>query len=139
MTSLDIGIASLRSAADRVRAGWVRLWKWINNFMPKGLYARSLLLNLIELDAQLANLLRALTIRVENAAGILPLSLCPGHFIACSVLLALQPFELGNQPPAAILQRRERFQLSIDVHAALLHPSTYLFLMLADECRIQHE
>jgi two-component system osmolarity sensor histidine kinase EnvZ len=44
MTSLDIGIASLRSAADRVRGGWVRLWKWINNFMPKGLYARSLLI-----------------------------------------------------------------------------------------------
>jgi two-component system, OmpR family, osmolarity sensor histidine kinase EnvZ len=44
MTSLDVGMASLRSAADRVRSGWVRLWKWINNFMPKGLYARSLLI-----------------------------------------------------------------------------------------------
>jgi two-component system osmolarity sensor histidine kinase EnvZ len=44
MTSLDVGMASLRSAADRVRIGWARLWKWINNFMPKGLYARSLLI-----------------------------------------------------------------------------------------------
>jgi two-component system, OmpR family, osmolarity sensor histidine kinase EnvZ len=44
MTSLDIGMASLRSAADHVRGGWIKLWKWINNFMPKGLYARSLLI-----------------------------------------------------------------------------------------------
>jgi two-component system osmolarity sensor histidine kinase EnvZ len=44
MTSLDIGFASLRSAAGRVRGGWVSLWKWINTFMPKGLYVRSLLI-----------------------------------------------------------------------------------------------
>jgi two-component system osmolarity sensor histidine kinase EnvZ len=44
MTSLDIGFASLRSAAQRVHGAWVRLWRWINNFMPKGLYARSLLI-----------------------------------------------------------------------------------------------
>jgi two-component system, OmpR family, osmolarity sensor histidine kinase EnvZ len=44
MTSLDIGISSLRTAAERVRGVWVRLWKWINSFMPKGLYARSLLI-----------------------------------------------------------------------------------------------
>jgi two-component system osmolarity sensor histidine kinase EnvZ len=44
MTSLDIGFASLRSAAGHVRGAWLRLWQWINNFMPKGLYARSLLI-----------------------------------------------------------------------------------------------
>ena len=44
MTSLDIGFASLRSAAERVRGVWTQLWKWINGFMPKGLYARSLLI-----------------------------------------------------------------------------------------------
>jgi len=44
MTSLDLGIASLRSAAERVRVGWARIWRWINTFMPKGLYARSLLI-----------------------------------------------------------------------------------------------
>ena len=49
-----------------------------------------------------------------------------------------QPFELGNQPPPPILQRRKRLQLAVDVQAALLQPSTDLFLMLADESRIQH-
>ncbi|MEX0752484.1 MAG: ATP-binding protein [Xanthobacteraceae bacterium] len=44
MTSLDIGLASLRSAAERVREIWARIWRWINSFMPKGLYARSLLI-----------------------------------------------------------------------------------------------
>ena len=44
MSTLDIGFSTLRTAADRVRAGWRQLWKWINNFMPKGLYARSLLI-----------------------------------------------------------------------------------------------
>ena len=44
MTSIDISMASLRSAAERVRGGWAWLWKGINNFMPKGLYARSLLI-----------------------------------------------------------------------------------------------
>src|SRR5436190_5940849 len=44
MTSLDIGFASLRSAAERVHGAWVRLWKWINNCMPNGRYARSLLI-----------------------------------------------------------------------------------------------
>jgi two-component system osmolarity sensor histidine kinase EnvZ len=44
MTSLDIGFASLRSAAGRVRSAWISLWKWINTFMPKGLYARALLI-----------------------------------------------------------------------------------------------
>jgi two-component system, OmpR family, osmolarity sensor histidine kinase EnvZ len=44
MTSLDMGFASLRSAAERVRGVWALLWQWINSFMPKGLYARSLLI-----------------------------------------------------------------------------------------------
>ena len=44
MTSLDIGFASLRSAAERVRGVWAQIWKWINGFMPKGLYARTLLI-----------------------------------------------------------------------------------------------
>jgi two-component system osmolarity sensor histidine kinase EnvZ len=44
MSTLDIGFSTLRTAADHVRGGWRQLWKWINNFMPKGLYARSLLI-----------------------------------------------------------------------------------------------
>jgi two-component system osmolarity sensor histidine kinase EnvZ len=44
MTSLDLGIATLRSAAGRVTGAWDHFGRWINSFMPKGLYARSLLI-----------------------------------------------------------------------------------------------
>src|SRR5690349_675841 len=44
MSSLDMGFATLRSAAERVHGAWVRMWRRINDFMPKGLYARSLLI-----------------------------------------------------------------------------------------------
>jgi two-component system osmolarity sensor histidine kinase EnvZ len=44
MSSIDIGIATLRSAAGRVVGAWDRLGRWFNSFMPKGLYARSLLI-----------------------------------------------------------------------------------------------
>jgi two-component system osmolarity sensor histidine kinase EnvZ len=44
MTSLDIGIARLRSAAVRVSDGWGRFNLWFKSIMPKGLYARALLI-----------------------------------------------------------------------------------------------
>ena len=44
MTSLDVGIARLRSAAVRVSSGWGRFNLWFRAVMPKGLYARSLLI-----------------------------------------------------------------------------------------------
>ncbi len=51
MSTLDLHIARLRWAAERVlwAGGWVvEIWdafgRWINSFMPKGLYARSLLI-----------------------------------------------------------------------------------------------
>jgi two-component system osmolarity sensor histidine kinase EnvZ len=44
MTSLDIGLATLRSAAGHVTGAYGRMGRWFNSFMPKGLYARSLLI-----------------------------------------------------------------------------------------------
>jgi two-component system osmolarity sensor histidine kinase EnvZ len=55
MTTLDAGLATLRSAAGRVwevlrfvagqaSEAWDRSGRWINSFMPKGLYARALLI-----------------------------------------------------------------------------------------------
>ncbi|MPZ55206.1 MAG: HAMP domain-containing protein [Rhizobiales bacterium] len=55
MTSLDSGFATLRSAAGRagdllrvgfarLAAGWDRSGRWFNSVMPKGLYARALLI-----------------------------------------------------------------------------------------------
>ena len=44
MTSLDVGLQTLRSAAYRVNLAWDRLGKTVKRFMPTGLYARALLI-----------------------------------------------------------------------------------------------
>ena len=44
MTTLDVGIARLRSAAIRVSDGWGRFNASFKRIMPKGLYARALLI-----------------------------------------------------------------------------------------------
>ncbi len=44
MTTLDLGMARLRSAASRVSDGWSRFNDWYKAFLPKGLYARALLI-----------------------------------------------------------------------------------------------
>ena len=44
MTSLDLGIARIRSAAARVAEDWDRFNRWFKRIIPKGLYARSLLI-----------------------------------------------------------------------------------------------
>ena len=44
MTTLDLGMAHLRSAASRVSDGWSRFNVWYKAFLPKGLYARALLI-----------------------------------------------------------------------------------------------
>jgi two-component system, OmpR family, osmolarity sensor histidine kinase EnvZ len=44
MTTLDTGLATLRSAANRIGYAWDRLGLSIKRFMPTGLYARALLI-----------------------------------------------------------------------------------------------
>ncbi len=47
MTSLDIGIARLRSAAGRVSGASDAFARWLKSIMPTGLYARSLLIIIV--------------------------------------------------------------------------------------------
>jgi two-component system osmolarity sensor histidine kinase EnvZ len=47
MTSLDVGLARLRSVATRVSDGWARFDRSFKSIMPKGLYARSLLIIIV--------------------------------------------------------------------------------------------
>ncbi len=44
MTSIDIGLSHLRSAADRFAAVWDRIGRWLKGLMPSGLYARAVLI-----------------------------------------------------------------------------------------------
>ena len=47
MTSIDAGIATLRSAAGRVSAAWDGLARWMKSMMPTGLYGRALLIMIV--------------------------------------------------------------------------------------------
>src|SRR5260370_1205452 len=44
MTSIDAGLATLRSAAGQVSAGWDAIARWVKSLMPTGLYGRALLI-----------------------------------------------------------------------------------------------
>jgi len=44
MTSLDLGLTTLRTAAGQVVGAWDRMGRWLRHVMPSGLYARSLLI-----------------------------------------------------------------------------------------------
>jgi two-component system, OmpR family, osmolarity sensor histidine kinase EnvZ len=44
MTTLDIGLTTLRSAGTRVADAYDRFGLWVKGYMPKGLFARSLLI-----------------------------------------------------------------------------------------------
>ena len=61
---------------------------------------------------ELLDLLRSLPARLLNLRRIEPLPLRARHFVAGGVLLALQSFELGQQPPATRLERGELFELA---------------------------
>jgi two-component system, OmpR family, osmolarity sensor histidine kinase EnvZ len=47
MTSLDAGLATLRSAAGHVSAVWDALGRWLKGMMPTGLYGRALLIIIV--------------------------------------------------------------------------------------------
>jgi len=99
---------------------------------------RTLLFDLIQLDAQLSNLLRALTVRLENGAGVLALSLCASNFVAGRVLFAFHSFELGNQPPPPVLERGQLFELAVGVHSAALQAAFHFILVVAYVSGIKH-
>ena len=79
----------------------------------------ALLLDLIDLDLELADLLRARFVRRENVRGVLALALRARHFVARRVLIALEPFELGDQSAPARLERRQLLELGVRLQAAI--------------------
>ena len=41
MTTIDVGMSRLRTAAGRVYDHWERADRWVKGLLPKGLYARA--------------------------------------------------------------------------------------------------
>ena len=80
---------------------------------------RALVLGLIELDFELANLLPARLARGKERRRILALPLGARDFVAGGVLLALETFDLGNQPPPPRLERRQLLEIGVGIEAAV--------------------
>ena len=111
----------------------------MRNIRQRHQQQRPLLLDLIELDAELPYLLRPLAVGFENRGRVLPLALGARHFISRRVLLALQPLELGDEATAAVLQHGELFELAVDNQAAGRQPALHVLLMIAHVRRIEHD
>jgi two-component system osmolarity sensor histidine kinase EnvZ len=47
MTASDIGITTIRTGLIRVAEAWRRLARWLNSVLPKGLYARALIIVIV--------------------------------------------------------------------------------------------
>src|ERR1700675_5142285 len=47
MTNIDIGMAALRTVANRIYDLYDRISLWLKSMMPKGLYARALLIIIV--------------------------------------------------------------------------------------------
>ena len=77
-------------------------------------------LDRLELDVQLLDLLRALRGSPPGSASMSrPSRLRARRLVAGGVLLALEPFELGQQAAALCFERRELLELGVQVGAAM--------------------
>ena len=96
------------------------------------------LLDQVELDAQLLDLVCALTVRLEDLRGIEPLSLRFRDLVARGVLLTLEAFELRQQPPAPRFERGKLLELTRHVDAAVGERGTDGFDVLSEIGGIDH-
>ena len=78
------------------------------------------LLDRAELDVELLDLLRSLTIGLLNFRGIGTRALRARHFICRRVLFAFQSLELGENPPATRFKCGHLFKLARQIHATFL-------------------
>ena len=85
-----------------------------------------MLLDLVELDFDLPDLLRACLVGRKDRGRVLSLTLGARDLVAGGVLLALQALELGNQTTTPELQRRKLFQLGVQTQTAVLQSVTDL-------------
>ena len=98
-----------------------------------------LTLHLIELDAELADLLGTLPVRLKDRARVAALPFRPRHFVAGRVLFAFQTLELGDQPPPPVLQHGQLFELAVDGQTAAFEAALHLFLVVAHVCGVKHD
>jgi hypothetical protein len=98
----------------------------------------SLLFDVIHLDLELTDLLRARLVGGKNGGRVQALALGARNFVTRRVLLALEPFEFRDQPAPVRLQRRELLELGVRLQAAVSQAGADIFHVFANIRRIEH-
>ena len=86
----------------------------------------------IELEAELLDLLRARPVRFLDRRRVVPLPLRLRDLVARRVLLALQTFELGDEPAPRRFERRDVLERLVGIEAAVAQAGADLFDVIAD-------
>ena len=99
---------------------------------------RALLLHLVQLNLELTDLLGARLVRRKNVGRVFSLPLGARDFVARGVLLALQPFYLRNQSPAACFERGDLLELGVRLQASVAKTGTDGVHVIADVRGVEH-
>src|SRR5262245_1147798 len=84
------------------------------------------------------DLLGAQLVGLAHRRRVDPLTRGARALVAGRVLLTLQPFDLGNDPPPRRFERRELFQGSVGIEAAISQSFADEFRMFTHKNRVEH-
>src|SRR5437867_4136957 len=97
-----------------------------------------LMLDRIELEAQLFDLGGPRAAGFLNRGRVLALALRSGNLVARGILLTLEAFHLGNQSAPDGLERRDFLERLVRLQAAPAQAGAHLVNVVPDERRIEH-
>ena len=98
----------------------------------------ALVLDGIDLNAELPDLLRAGTVGVLDRRRVEALPLGFRDLVARRILLALQPLELRNQAPPRGFERGDLFERFVGIHPAPAETAPDVVDVIPHERRIEH-
>ena len=96
MTTLDVGLATLRSAAGHVAAAWDWWGRLVRSVMPTGLYARSLLIIVTPMVLLQSVVEQARTGQLAHPLAAQSWTRLGDHTVAHPAAPALYPLEPGG-------------------------------------------
>jgi hypothetical protein len=99
---------------------------------------RALLFDTIQLGLELLDSLSAGSVGREDRRCVLPLPFGTRHLVGGGVLLALEPFDLGDQPAAARFEGGDLLQLGVRPQAAALEAAADILEVFTHQPCIQH-
>jgi hypothetical protein len=100
---------------------------------------RALLLGLVDLDLELADMLRPGLAGGKQRRRVDALALGARDLVTGGVLLALQAFHFRDQPSAPGFERRQLLEVGVGIHAAVAVGRAHVFKTIAHGGGVDHE